>query len=72
MRAAVLLLVIAGMGYRRVEWLLGVLFPVAVSKSSLQRGLREVAAQRPNADAIIERLHAKAPITEGHLDEIFP
>jgi hypothetical protein len=34
MRAAVVLLVIAGMGYRRVEWLLGVLFHGAVSKSS--------------------------------------
>jgi hypothetical protein len=71
MPAAAPLLVIAGMGYRRVEWLLGVLFPVAVSESSLQRGLGEVAAQLPHAEAMIERLHAKAPITEGHLDEIF-
>ena len=72
MRAAVLLLVIAGMGYRRVEWLLGVLFHVTVSKSSLQRWVGEVAAQLPGANAMIERLHTKVPITEGHLDEIFP
>jgi hypothetical protein len=72
MRAAVLLLVIAGMGYRRVEWLLGVLFPIAVSKSALQRWVGEVANQLPGAEAMIERLHAQAPITEGHLDELFP
>lgn len=72
MRAAVVLLVIAGMGYRRVEWLLGVLFHVAVSKSSLQRWVREVAAHLPSGDEIIERLHRQAPITEGHLDELFP
>src|SRR5918999_1097167 len=65
MRAAVVLLVIAGMGYRRVEWLLGVLFHVAVSKSSLQRWVREVAAHLPSGDEIIERLHRQAPITEA-------
>jgi hypothetical protein len=72
MRAAVLLLVIAGMGYRRVEWLLGVLFHVAVSKSSLQRWVGEVVAQLPSGDEIIACLHSQAPITEGHLDELFP
>jgi hypothetical protein len=72
MRAAVLLRVIAGMGYRRVEWLLEALFHVRVSKSALQRWIGEVAAQVPRADELIARLHAKAPITEGHLDEIFP
>lgn len=34
MRAAILLLVIAGMGYRRVAWLMEVLFHVKTSKSS--------------------------------------
>lgn len=29
-------------------------------------------AQLPSADAMIERRHAKAPITEAHLGEIFP
>jgi predicted membrane protein len=44
MRAAVLLLVIAGMGYRRVAWLMEVLFHVNTSKSSLQRWVGEVAS----------------------------
>jgi transposase-like protein len=68
----VLLLVIAGMGYRRVSWLLEMLFHVTVSRSSLQRWVGEVAAELPSADEIIERLNAQAPISEGHLDEIFP
>ena len=72
MRAAVLLLVIAGMGYRRVSWLLEILFHVTVSRSSLQRWVGEVAAELPSADEIIKRLNAQAPISEGHLDEFFP
>ena len=38
MRAAILLLVIAGMGYRSKAWLMEVLFQVSTSKSSLLRG----------------------------------
>jgi hypothetical protein len=72
MRAAVLLLVIAGMGYRRVSWLLEMLFHVTVSRLSLQSQVGEVASELPNADKIIERLNAQAPIRECHLDEIFP
>lgn len=72
MRAAVLLLVIAGMGYRRVAWLLAVLFHVETSKSALQRWVGEVASTLPSGDEIIGLLNAEQPIQEGHLDEIFP
>jgi hypothetical protein len=72
MRAAVLLLVIAGMGYRRVAWLLEVLFHVQTSKSALQRWVGEVASTVPSGDEIIRLLDAEQPIQEGHLDEIFP
>jgi len=70
MRAAVLLLVIAGMGYRRVAWIMEVLFHT--SKSSLQRWVGEVASDLPNGDEIIQLLNQKQPINECHLDEIFP
>ncbi len=72
MRAAVLLLVIAGMGYRRVAWLMKVLFHVSTSKSSLQRWVGEVASDLPNGDEIVQLLNEKQPIKECHLDEIFP
>jgi len=45
MRAAVLLLVIAGMGYRRVAWHLCALFHVSTAKSSLQRWVGEMASK---------------------------
>ena len=72
MRAAVLLVVIAGAGYRKTSWLLEQLFQVVVSKSSLQRWVDEVADQLPDSDAIIRRLNAKQAIHEAHLDEWFP
>ena len=72
MRAAVLLVVIAGVGYRRACWLLKHLFHTEVSKSALQRWVEEVAQQLPCADEIIRMLDAKQPITEAHFDEIFP
>lgn len=72
MRAAVLLVVIAGVGYRRAAWLLKHLFHVEVSKSSLQRWIEEIAEHLPNADEIIRILDEKQPITEAHFDEIFP
>ena len=72
MRAAVLLLVIAGMGYRQVVWLLGILFHVEISKSSLQRWVGEIAGQLPGFEKMIKLLNEKRPITEGHLDEMFP
>jgi hypothetical protein len=37
MRAAIMLLVIGGIGYRRVAWFMEALFHVNISKSSLQR-----------------------------------
>jgi len=72
MRAAILLLVIAGMGYRRVAWLMKVLFHVDTSKSSLQRWVGKVAEDLPNGDEIVQLLNEKKPINECHLDEIFP
>ena len=72
MRAAVLLLVIAGMGYRQVSWLLNALFHVQISKSSLHRWVKEVASQLPAFEKMIELLNDKQPITEGHLDELYP
>jgi hypothetical protein len=72
MRAAVLLVVIAGVGYRRAAWLLKHLFHVEVSKSSLQRWIEEIAEHLPGADEIIRMLDEKQPITEAHFDEIFP
>ena len=72
MRAAVLLVVIAGAGYRKTSWLLDQLFHVGVSKSSLQRWVDEVAAQLPDGDEIILRLNEKQAIHEAHFDEWFP
>jgi len=72
MRAAVLLLVMAGVGYRRAAWLLQQLFHVETSKSALQRWVKELADQLPGADAIIQQLNQQQLITEAHFDEIFP
>jgi Transposase len=72
MRAAVLVVVIAGVGYRRAAWLLQQLFQVEISKSALQRWVEEIAAQLPSAEEIIRQLNEKLPITEAHFDEIFP
>ena len=72
MRAAVVLVVIAGAGYRKTSWLLDQLFQVVVSKSALQRWVEEVAAQLPDGDAIIRCLNEKPAIHEAHFDEWFP
>lgn len=71
-RAAVLLLVMGGVGYRLASWLLKQLFHVDVSKSSLQRWVKDIASTLPRGAELIKRLHAIKPITEFHLDEIFP
>ena len=71
-RAAVLLLVMGGVGYRLASWLLKQLFHVDVSKSSLQRWVKDVASTLPHGNELIKRLHALKPITEFHLDELFP
>ncbi len=72
MRAAVLLVVVAGVGYRRASWLLKELFQVEVSKSTLHRWVEEVASGLPSGDEMITALNEKTPITEAHFDEIFP
>ena len=72
MRAGVLLFVVAGIGYRRVSWLLAQLFLVQVSKSALHRWVEAIAQSLPSADEILKALNEQLPIREGHLDELFP
>ena len=72
MRAAVLLVRVAGVGYRRAAWLLMELFHVEVSKSALHRWVEEIATSLPDSDEISKALDAKQPITEAHFDELFP
>ncbi len=72
LRAAVLLAVMAGVGLRGVCWLMGLLFHVEISKSSLDRWVKECAAQLPDAAGMVRELVALNPITEAHFDEIFP
>jgi hypothetical protein len=72
MRAAVMLVVVAGAGFRKTSWLLAQLFQVEVSKSALQRWIEEVAALLPDGDELIRRLNQRQPISEAHFDELFP
>ena len=72
MRAGVLLFVVAGIGYRRVSWLLAQLFLVQVSKSALHRWVEAIAQSLPSADEILKALNEQLPIREGNLDELFP
>jgi hypothetical protein len=72
MRAAVLLLIVGGAGFRKTSWLLQQLFQVEVSKSALERWVHEVAAQLPDKDEIIRRLQAQEAIHEAHFDEWYP
>lgn len=71
-RAAVLLIVIGAIGYRRAAWLLKALFQVGTSKSSLARWVKDVASKLPSKEEIVKLLDEDKPITEAHLDEIFP
>ncbi len=72
MRAAVLLVVVAGVGYRRAAWLLMQLFHVEASKSALCRWVEEVAGSLLSSDEMVVALNKKQPITEAHFDELFP
>ncbi len=72
MRAATLLVVIAGVGYRRTAWLLRQLFHIETSKSALHRWVEEIACQLPSRQEMIQALDQDQPITEAHFDEIFP
>ena len=72
MRAGVFLSIIAGVGCRRAAWVLEILFHVAVSKSTVDRWIDDVADGLPTAEAIIQEMDRRQPITEGHLDELFP
>ena len=71
-RAGVFLCIIAGVGCRRTAWLLEVLFHVSVSKSAVDRWIDDVADMLPTAEGIIQEMNRREPITEGHLDELFP
>jgi transposase-like protein len=70
-RAAVLLAVMAGVGLRCVCWLMKLLFHLEVTKSSLDRWVKECAAQLPDAGGMARALHQDKPITEASFDEIF-
>lgn len=72
MRAAVLLVVVAGVGYRRAAWLLMQLFHVELSKSALYRWVEEVANSLASSDEMIAALNQKQPVSEAHFDELFP
>jgi hypothetical protein len=72
MRAGVFLSIIAGIGCRKTAWLLAVLFHVTVGKSSIDRWIDAVAEGLPSADAMIQALNSRQPITEGHFDGFFP
>jgi transposase-like protein len=71
-RLAVYLYVIAGLGTRQVSKLMKLLFQVEVSKSSIDRWVREVADSLPSEDEIIRLMNQQLPITQGHFDELFP
>ena len=72
LRAAVLLAVLACVGLRSVVWLMKELFHVELSKSALNRWIGEAAAHLPDAEGMAKRLMADKPVTEAHMDEIFP
>ena len=72
MRAGVFLSIIAGVGCRRTAWLLEILFHVVVSKSAVDRWIDDIADGLPLAGAMIQEMDRRQPITEGHLDELFP
>ena len=72
LRAAVLLAVVGGIGLRQVAWLLGAIFGLEVSKSSLDRWIVEAAEHLPDAEAMVKLLLGQKSVTEAHFDEIFP
>lgn len=72
LRLGVYLYVVVGLGLCQVSELMKVLFQVTISKSSIERWVEEVADTLPSEDEIIKLMHQRLPITEGHLDEIFP
>jgi hypothetical protein len=71
-RAAVLMAVMAGVGLRTVCWLMSLLFHLNLSKSSLDRWIKECANQLPNGADMARMLNDIKTITEAHFDEIFP
>lgn len=70
-RAGVLLAVLGGVGLRCVCWLMYMLFHVDISKSALERYVKECAAQLPDAKGMALAMHKDKPITRAHMDEIF-
>jgi hypothetical protein len=43
-----------------------------VTKSTVHRWIDEVASGLPSSEDLIKEMNTRAPITEGHLDELFP
>ncbi|MCW5967171.1 MAG: transposase [Blastocatellales bacterium] len=72
LRLGIFLYVIVGIGSRKASWLMEVLFQVTVSKSALDRWVDEVADALPSSEEMVKLLHQQRPITQGHLDELFP
>jgi hypothetical protein len=70
-RASILLAVMGGIGLRGVCWLMQMLFHLEVSKSALDRWVKECAAQLPGAAEMAKVLNSDKRVTEGHFDEIF-
>lgn len=70
-RASVLAAVVAGIGLRCVGWVMWLLFHFELSKSSLDRWVKDCADQLPDAGGMARALHADKPITEANFDEIF-
>jgi hypothetical protein len=70
--AAVLIIVIGAIGYRRAAWLLQELFRVSTSKSALARWVKDVASQLPSKEEMVAILNERKPISEVHFDEIYP
>lgn len=71
-RMAVMLTIMGGIGTRRTAWLMDALFNIKVSKSAICRWIEEQADLLPDAEQVVRMLHQVLPITEAHLDEIFP
>ncbi len=61
----------SGVGLEAVSALLLMIGNVEVSKSALDRWMREMADGAPTREEIVKSLNREKPITEGHLDEIY-
>jgi hypothetical protein len=72
LRAAVLLAVFSGVGVRTTCWLMSLLFLFPVTKSSLQRWIKDCASRLPDLEWMVKKLNSLKKITDISIDEIFP